>query len=138
MLISDFDYELPQALIARYPARDRRGSRLLAVTGTGTRDLTFSGLPGLLRPGDLLVFNDTRVIRARLDARKETGGRVEIPADQHGNLLEGWDLEIRPAAAPAAPPAMPAPTATTGAGRDRGHHVIAPGRAWLCYHARPC
>jgi len=78
MLISDFDYELPQALIARYPASDRRGSRLLAVTGTGTRDLTFAGLPGLLRPGDLLVFNDTRVIRARLDARKETGGRVEI------------------------------------------------------------
>ena len=78
MLISDFDYELPQALIARYPASDRRGSRLLAVTAAGTRDLMFAALPDLLRPGDLLVFNDTRVIRARLDARKESGGRVEI------------------------------------------------------------
>jgi S-adenosylmethionine:tRNA ribosyltransferase-isomerase len=77
MLISDFDYELPTELIARYPARDRRGSRLLAVTD-GLADLGFADLPSLLRAGDLLVFNDTRVIKARLAARKETGGKVEI------------------------------------------------------------
>ena len=77
MLISDFDYELPQELIARYPAKDRRGSRLLVV-GQGLADLGFADLPSLLRPGDLLVFNDTRVIKARLRGRKETGGRTEI------------------------------------------------------------
>ena len=77
MLISDFDYELPAELIARYPARDRRGSRLLAVND-GLSDLGFADLPALLRPEDLLVFNDTRVIKARLFAHKATGGRVEI------------------------------------------------------------
>lgn len=77
MLISDFDYTLPTELIARYPAADRRGSRLLAV-GDELRDLRFAELPSLLRAGDLLVFNDTRVIKARLGARKETGGKAEI------------------------------------------------------------
>ena len=77
MLISDFDYELPDELIARYPARDRRDSRLLVVTD-GLADLGFADLPSLLRAGDLLVFNDTRVIKARLTARKETGGRAEV------------------------------------------------------------
>lgn len=77
MLISDFDYELPPELIARYPAADRRGSRLLEV-GAASNDLVFADLPSLLRKGDLLVFNDTRVIKARLTGRKETGGKAEI------------------------------------------------------------
>ena len=77
MLISDFDYELPEELIAQYPAADRRGSRLLAVSD-GLSDLAFAKLPALLRPGDLLVFNDTRVIKARLAAQKDSGGRAEI------------------------------------------------------------
>ena len=82
MLISDFDYALPQDLIARYPAADRRGSRLLCV-GDGIADqkfadLNFADLPSMLRAGDLLVFNDTRVIKARLAAKKETGGKAEI------------------------------------------------------------
>ncbi|MDH3304851.1 MAG: tRNA preQ1(34) S-adenosylmethionine ribosyltransferase-isomerase QueA [Gammaproteobacteria bacterium] len=77
MLISEFDYDLPDSLIAQYPPTDRRGSRMLVVAD-GIDDRRFSELPTLLRPGDLLVFNDTRVIKARLDAIKETGGRVEI------------------------------------------------------------
>ena len=77
MLLADFDYELPDRLIARYPAPERRGSRLLEV-GTTLVDRRFAELPALLRPGDLLVFNDTRVIAARLAARKDTGGRAEI------------------------------------------------------------
>ena len=77
MQISDFDYALPDALIARYPATERRASRLLEV-GTELADRQFADLPGLLGPGDLLVFNDTRVIPARLAAVKDTGGRVEI------------------------------------------------------------
>ena len=77
MFISDFDYELPDELIAQYPAADRRGSRLLEL-GDGIKDRVFSEFSSLLRPGDLLVFNDTRVIKARLAATKETGGRAEI------------------------------------------------------------
>ncbi len=77
MLISDFDYTLPEDLIAQYPPPDRRGSRLLSVTD-GITDLVFPDLPRLLRRGDLLVFNDTRVIKARLAATKETGGRAEV------------------------------------------------------------
>ena len=77
MRITDFDYELPRELIARYPTPHRRGSRLLAIDA-GIQDLEFSDLPALLRRGDLLVFNDTRVIKARLTGRKETGGKAEI------------------------------------------------------------
>ena len=77
MLISDFDYALPDELIARYPAADRRGSRLLQL-GDSLCDRRFADLPTLLQPNDLLVMNDTRVITARLNARKDTGGRAEI------------------------------------------------------------
>ena len=77
MQISDFDYALPDELIARYPADERRASRLLEV-GEKIVDRSFGELPALLTPGDLLVFNDTRVIPARLAAVKDTGGRAEI------------------------------------------------------------
>ncbi len=77
MLLTDFDYELPERLIARYPLPERRASRLLEVAD-GFNDRRFADLPALLRAGDLLVFNDTRVIPARLDAVKATGGRAEI------------------------------------------------------------
>ena len=77
MFLSDFDYELPQDLIAQYPPARRRDSRLLVV-GESLEDRQFPDLSVLLRAGDLLVFNDTRVIRARLFGRKPTGGRVEI------------------------------------------------------------
>ncbi len=77
MHLAEFDYDLPEGLIARHPATERRGSRLLDV-GDELVDRRFADLPAMLRPGDLLVFNDTRVIRARLAARKATGGRAEI------------------------------------------------------------
>jgi S-adenosylmethionine:tRNA ribosyltransferase-isomerase len=77
MLVSDFDYALPADLIAQFPTPERRASRLLEVADSLT-DRHFADLPGLLRAGDLLVFNDTRVIRARLHAQKETGGRAEV------------------------------------------------------------
>ena len=77
MQISDFNYELPDELIARYPTAARRGSRLLEV-GSDFNDRRFADLPALLRAGDLLVFNDTKVIPARLHGRKESGGRIEI------------------------------------------------------------
>jgi len=84
MFISDFDYELPDELIAQYPAADRRGSRLLDL-GDGINDRVFSEFSSLLRAGDLLVFNDTRVIKARLAATKETGGRAEILVERVQN-----------------------------------------------------
>ena len=80
MRVEDFDYHLPEALIARHPPERRGESRLLALGADDAdpRDLHFRDLPDLLRPGDLLVFNDTRVIPARLFGHKETGGRVEV------------------------------------------------------------
>ena len=80
MNVSDFHFDLPDELIARYPLKERSASRLLSLDGLSgdTRHLRFTDLPGLLQPGDLLVFNDTRVIPARLFGRKETGGQVEV------------------------------------------------------------
>ena len=77
MFISDFNYELPDALIAQYPTEERRSSRLLEL-GDRLSDRHFSDLPQLLNAGDLLVFNDTRVIPARLRAHKDSGGKAEI------------------------------------------------------------
>ena len=80
MQASDFDYSLPDELIAQYPTAERGASRLLVVDSTESSqtDRRFSDLPSLLKTGDLLVFNDTRVIRARLIGTKDTGGRAEI------------------------------------------------------------
>jgi S-adenosylmethionine:tRNA ribosyltransferase-isomerase len=75
--VDDFDFDLPPALIAQHPAAQRSGSRLLDGTGALPADHRFTDLPGLLAPGDLLVFNDTRVIKARLFGEKPTGGAVE-------------------------------------------------------------
>ncbi len=81
MRLSDFDYELPAELIAQHPASDRGSSRLLVVASE-LQDLAFADLPEQLAPGDLLVFNDTRVIKARLLGRKETGGQVEVMVER--------------------------------------------------------
>ena len=75
---TEFHYDLPAELIAQQPLSERTASRLLVVDGESMEDRRFSDLPGLLRPGDLLVLNDTRVIRARLRGRKPTGGQVEM------------------------------------------------------------
>lgn len=77
--VSDFDYSLPPELIAQTPAAQRAGSRLLHLDSRGgLHDRQFPDLAGLLRAGDLLVFNDTRVIKARLTGHKATGGKVEV------------------------------------------------------------
>ena len=80
MNVSDFHFDLPDELIARYPLKERSASRLLSLDGLSgqTSHLKFTDLPALLQPGDLLVFNNTRVIPARLFGQKETGGKVEI------------------------------------------------------------
>src|SRR6202035_5309330 len=77
---SDFDYVLPPELIAQSPLPQRSSSRLLLLEGQSGqwRDRRFEELPALLQPRDLLVFNDTRVLPARLPARKTSGGRIEV------------------------------------------------------------
>ena len=77
---SDFHFDLPPELIAQAPLPERTASRLLWVPPVGAdfEDRGFAELETLLAPGDLLVFNDTRVIPARVFGSKETGGRVEI------------------------------------------------------------
>jgi len=78
--LADFDYELPPALIAQHPPAERAASRLMHVDGrTGAiEDLRFPDILRLTAPGDLLVLNDTRVIKARLYGRKDSGGEAEI------------------------------------------------------------
>jgi S-adenosylmethionine:tRNA ribosyltransferase-isomerase len=76
--LSDFDFELPQELIAQLPLPERSASRLLHVDGDTLADRAFTDIVELLAPGDLLVFNDTRVLKARFFGIKETGGKVEV------------------------------------------------------------
>ncbi len=87
---SDFQFDLPPELIAQQPLAQRSDSRLLHLSKDGgqTSDRNFSQLPGLLRQGDLLVFNNTRVIPARLFGKKETGGQVEIMLERMVNEVE--------------------------------------------------
>ena len=75
---SDFDFALPPELIAQHPAPERSGSRLLDGSGELPVDRTVRDLPTLLRAGDLLVFNDTRVVKARLFGEKPSGGKLEL------------------------------------------------------------
>ena len=96
--IDAYDYELPEDRIAQRPAPRRDGSRLLvARRGAATAEhRRFVDLPGLLEPGDLLVINDTRVIPARIRARKPTGARVEVLLLQPRVEGDGWESLVRP------------------------------------------
>ena len=76
--LADFDYDLPPELIAQFPLAERSASRLLDGRGSLAADRKFTELPVLLQPGDLLVFNNTKVLNARLRAVKSTGGAVEV------------------------------------------------------------
>jgi len=91
--LADFDFELPTELIAQHPATERSGSRLLDGTrapGGMPVDRLFRDLPDLLGPKDLLVFNDTRVIKARLFGAKGTGGGVEVLVERVLPPHEAW------------------------------------------------
>ena len=82
--VEDYDYELPDSLIARYPLAQRSASKLLylpartQINDTRVEDRLFSELPHLLEAGDLIVFNDTKVMKARLFGQKDTGGKLEV------------------------------------------------------------
>ncbi len=87
--LSDFDFALPPELIAQHPAPERSASRLLDASGPHPVDRVFRDLPALLQAGDLLVFNDTRVIKARLLGHKATGGAVEALVER---VLPGHEV----------------------------------------------
>ena len=76
--LSDFDFHLPPELIAQHPASERSSSRLLDGSGPEPIDRIFKSLPELMQAGDLLVFNDTQVVKARIFGEKSTGGKVEL------------------------------------------------------------
>ena len=94
--IADYDYVLPEELIAQVPVVNRDQSRLLLVERAkkSFSDNSFSALPGLLKPGDLLVANNTKVVPARIFGRKESGGRVEILVLEHLNS-DGPEADTR-------------------------------------------
>ena len=103
---SDFHYELPPSLIAQHPLAERGASRLLTLDGASgaLADRAFRDLPELLQPGDLLVFNDTKVVPARLYGRKETGGAVEFLVERildantalvHARASKPWRTGMR-------------------------------------------
>ncbi|ADU39941.1 tRNA preQ1(34) S-adenosylmethionine ribosyltransferase-isomerase QueA [Variovorax paradoxus] len=87
--LSDFDFDLPPELVAQHPASERTSSRLLDGTGDAPVDRIFKDLPSLLREGDLLVFNDTRVVKARLFGEKPTGGKLELLVER---VLQGQEV----------------------------------------------
>lgn len=103
MKLSQFHYHLPEHLIARYPSAERSASRLLCLNADNGRTdhRIFRDLPELLREDDLLVFNDTRVIPARLFGRKATGGKLEVLIER---VLEGNEVlaQIRASKSPKA------------------------------------
>ena len=83
--LSDYDFDLPEDLIAQHPASERSASRLLVVNNGAFEDQQFTHLPDLLNPGDLLVMNDTRVLRARFFGQKASGGQIEVMIERiHG------------------------------------------------------
>ncbi len=104
MQLSDFNYDLPPHLIAQHPLANRTDSRLLEVKAEGTNaaqliDRQFKDILNLIKPGDLLVFNDTKVIPARLHGKKETGGNVELLIERISAENQAW-VQIRASKVP--------------------------------------
>lgn len=138
--LSDFDFDLPLTLIAQTPTPERGTSRLLYVAPDRLVDATFGALPELLCAGDLLVFNDTRVIKARLAARKPTGGNVEILIERVVGEHQAW-TQLRASHSPREGAILKLPgdaTATVRSREDRffllDFDVDGPLPAWLDRH----
>jgi S-adenosylmethionine:tRNA ribosyltransferase-isomerase len=104
MQLSDFNYELPAELIAQHPLANRTDSRLLELRANGPNHVTlvdhqFKDILSIIRPGDLLIFNDTKVIPARLHGNKETGGNVELLIERISGDKQAW-VQIRASKVP--------------------------------------
>ena len=101
MRLEELDFDVPEELIAQEPLVPRDSCRLLHLTADGQRHhRPFSSLPDILRPGDTLVFNDSRVLPARIEGRRATGGRVELlflrPTGDDSGRGERWEALARP------------------------------------------
>ncbi len=101
MRLEELDFDIPEELIAQEPAVPRDSCRLMHLTAGGERHhQLFSSLPTILRPGDTLVFNDSRVLPARMEAWRATGGKVELlflrPTGDHAGSGERWETLARP------------------------------------------
>jgi S-adenosylmethionine:tRNA ribosyltransferase-isomerase len=104
MQLSDFNYELPSDLIAQHPLANRTDSRLLEIRPEGTKralliDRQFREILDLVKPGDLMVYNDTKVIPARLHGKKDTGGIVELLIERISGKQQAW-VQIRASKVP--------------------------------------
>lgn len=104
MQLSDFNYDLPPQLIAQHPLANRTDSRLLEIrVGEGSitqlHDRQFQDITQIIKPGDLLIFNDTKVIPARLHGKKETGGNVELLIERISGDKKAW-VQMRASKAP--------------------------------------
>jgi S-adenosylmethionine:tRNA ribosyltransferase-isomerase len=110
--LEDFDFALPPELIAQHPLPERGASRLLHVERERLTDLHVADLPALVEPGEVLVFNDTKVIKARLFGRKESGGRIEALIERVLAPRRAWAL-LRASHAP-----KPGARLSFGAGED--------------------
>ena len=99
MHLSDIDYDLPEGLIAQKPIEPRDSARLLTdVDGAGVRHMTVNNLPSLIRPGDVIVVNDTRVLPARLVLQRKTGGAAEVLLlEQRSPDGRLWEAMVKPA-----------------------------------------
>ncbi|TAN67604.1 MAG: tRNA preQ1(34) S-adenosylmethionine ribosyltransferase-isomerase QueA, partial [Magnetospirillum sp.] len=95
MRVDDFDFDLPRDLIAERPAEPRGSARMLRVSGDGMADLRVADLARLLKPGDVMVFNDTRVIPARLVGKRGLAG-IEVTLHQRLGP-DSWKVFARPA-----------------------------------------
>jgi S-adenosylmethionine:tRNA ribosyltransferase-isomerase len=123
--LSDFDFALPPEQIAQRPARERSASRLLHVIGDRLEDLAFTALPDLLVSGDVLVFNDTRVIRSRLRARKPAphGGKVELLLERIVAPDEAW-MQLRASHPPRPGARIELPGSTTATVLERDGRFV--------------
>ena len=125
LTLSDFDFDLPPDRIALRPAEPRDSARLMVVErGRAIADRTISDLPGLLRPGDMLVFNDTRVIPARLaGARTREGSQIAVEATLHRRLSPNrWSAFMRPGKR-----LKPGDAIALGPGQDLQAELVAKG-----------
>jgi len=120
MRLAEFDYPLPPELIAQEPAPERDGARLLvAERARPTRDASVRDLPAVLRAGDLLVLNDTRVIAARVRGRRPTGGRLEL-LFVRPLAGDAWEVLVRGGPRPGEPVHLPDATGTWTVSRGDG------------------
>jgi S-adenosylmethionine:tRNA ribosyltransferase-isomerase len=131
MRLADLDYELPPALIAQEPAPERAAARLLVVSRTdaGLRHAHVRDLPALLRAGDLLVLNDSRVVPARVRGRRPSGGRLEVLFVRPCDGDDAWEVLVRGAPRPGERVHLPEATGVWDRALGEGRWVLRPSVA---------